>query len=90
MTAMRPARPNPTRAFSRGCARARRRRRRAQMLHIGDDPLTDVVGATRAGMQAVWLNRDAREWPATRWNADRAPSRRSRKLCSTNDDAAHG
>ena len=35
----------------------------AQVLHIGDDPLTDVVGATRAGMQAVWLNRDAREWP---------------------------
>lgn len=34
-----------------------------QVLHIGDDPLADVVGATRAGMQAVWLNRDAREWP---------------------------
>ena len=36
----------------------------AQVLHIGDDPLADVVGATRAGMQAVWLNRDARDWPA--------------------------
>jgi HAD superfamily hydrolase (TIGR01509 family) len=35
----------------------------AQVLHVGDDPLADVVGATRAGMQAVWLNRDAREWP---------------------------
>ncbi len=35
----------------------------AQVLHIGDDPLTDVVGAAQAGMQAVWLNRDAREWP---------------------------
>jgi putative hydrolase of the HAD superfamily len=34
-----------------------------QVLHIGDDPLADVVGATRAGMQSVWLNRDAREWP---------------------------
>jgi len=34
-----------------------------QVLHIGDDPLADVVGATQAGMQAVWLNRDAREWP---------------------------
>jgi len=34
-----------------------------QVLHIGDDPLADVVGATRAGMQAVWLNRDARPWP---------------------------
>jgi HAD superfamily hydrolase (TIGR01509 family) len=35
----------------------------ARVLHIGDDPMTDVVGATRAGMQAVWLNRYAREWP---------------------------
>jgi HAD superfamily hydrolase (TIGR01509 family) len=34
-----------------------------QVLHIGDDPLADVVGATQAGMQAVWINRDAREWP---------------------------
>jgi putative hydrolase of the HAD superfamily len=34
-----------------------------QVLHIGDDPLADVVGATQAGMQAVWLNRDGREWP---------------------------
>jgi len=33
------------------------------VLHIGDDPLADVVGATQAGMQAVWINRDAREWP---------------------------
>jgi putative hydrolase of the HAD superfamily len=34
-----------------------------RIVHIGDDPLADVVGATRAGMQAVWLNRDGREWP---------------------------
>lgn len=34
-----------------------------QVVHIGDDPLADVVGATQAGMQAVWLNREAREWP---------------------------
>jgi putative hydrolase of the HAD superfamily len=34
-----------------------------QVMHIGDDPLADVVGAAQAGMQAVWLNRDAREWP---------------------------
>jgi FMN hydrolase / 5-amino-6-(5-phospho-D-ribitylamino)uracil phosphatase len=36
----------------------------AQILHIGDDPHADVHGATAAGMQAVWLNRDARPWPA--------------------------
>jgi FMN hydrolase / 5-amino-6-(5-phospho-D-ribitylamino)uracil phosphatase len=35
----------------------------ARVLHIGDDPLADVVGATQAGMQAAWLNRSAREWP---------------------------
>jgi putative hydrolase of the HAD superfamily len=35
----------------------------SQVLHIGDDPLADVVGATRAGMRAVWLNRDAKRWP---------------------------
>jgi FMN hydrolase / 5-amino-6-(5-phospho-D-ribitylamino)uracil phosphatase len=35
-----------------------------EVLHIGDDPLADVIGATRAGMQAVWLNRGARCWPS--------------------------
>jgi HAD superfamily hydrolase (TIGR01549 family) len=35
----------------------------AEVLHIGDDPLADVIGARQAGMQAVWLNRNAREWP---------------------------
>jgi FMN hydrolase / 5-amino-6-(5-phospho-D-ribitylamino)uracil phosphatase len=37
--------------------------RAEQVLHIGDDPHTDVYGAARAGLQAVWLNRDARHWP---------------------------
>jgi FMN hydrolase / 5-amino-6-(5-phospho-D-ribitylamino)uracil phosphatase len=36
----------------------------AQVRHIGDDPHADVHGATAAGIQAVWLNRDARPWPA--------------------------
>jgi putative hydrolase of the HAD superfamily len=35
----------------------------AQVLHIGDDPLLDVLGATQSGMQAIWLNRDSRAWP---------------------------
>ena len=34
-----------------------------QVLHIGDDPHLDVMGAARAGMQAAWLNRDAKSWP---------------------------
>ena len=36
----------------------------AQVLHIGDDPHLDVVGATQAGLQAAWLNRGAKPWPA--------------------------
>jgi HAD superfamily hydrolase (TIGR01549 family) len=35
-----------------------------QVLHIGDDPHADIVGATQAGLQAVWINRDAKLWPA--------------------------
>src|ERR1700729_2165444 len=35
-----------------------------QVLHIGDDPHLDVIGATNAGMQAAWLNRGAKSWPA--------------------------
>jgi 2-haloalkanoic acid dehalogenase type II len=35
-----------------------------QVLHVGDDPHADVHGASAAGMQAVWLNRDSRRWPA--------------------------
>jgi len=30
----------------------------AQVLHIGDDPLLDVGGALRAGLQAAWVRRD--------------------------------
>jgi putative hydrolase of the HAD superfamily len=34
-----------------------------QVLHVGDDAHLDVVGAALAGMPAVWLNRDNRDWP---------------------------
>lgn len=34
-----------------------------EVLHVGDDAALDVVGARRCGMQAVWVNRDARPWP---------------------------
>jgi putative hydrolase of the HAD superfamily len=37
--------------------------RAEEILHVGDDPITDVVGARQAGMQTAWLNRDARNWP---------------------------
>ncbi|MDX1604652.1 MAG: HAD-IA family hydrolase [Candidatus Competibacterales bacterium] len=35
----------------------------AQLLHIGDDPELDVIGAARAGLPTVWLNRGGRRWP---------------------------
>lgn len=50
------------RIFTRLLAQARVEAR--QVLHIGDDPHLDVMGASQAGMQAAWLNRDAKSWPA--------------------------
>jgi HAD superfamily hydrolase (TIGR01549 family) len=34
-----------------------------RVWHVGDDPDLDVVGAHRAGLKAVWLNREGRDWP---------------------------
>jgi HAD superfamily hydrolase (TIGR01509 family) len=33
------------------------------VLHLGDDPNTDVMGAMSAGMQAVWVNTQRLHWP---------------------------
>jgi HAD superfamily hydrolase (TIGR01549 family) len=33
-----------------------------EVLHIGDDPHLDVLAAERAGLQAVWVNREAKSW----------------------------
>ena len=33
-----------------------------QVLHVGDDPLLDVLGGLDAGMQTAWVNRAAHEW----------------------------
>lgn len=35
----------------------------AEIAHVGDDPVMDVLGALEAGMFAVWLNRDGKAWP---------------------------
>lgn len=32
------------------------------VLHVGDDPLTDVVGASQAGLRSAWLNRNGAQW----------------------------
>jgi len=34
------------------------------MLHVGDAPGHDVLGAHRAGVRAVWVNRVGGDWPA--------------------------
>lgn len=34
-----------------------------EVLHVGDDAVTDVLGACEAGMQAVWINRERAAWP---------------------------
>lgn len=34
-----------------------------EVLHIGDDPLLDVVGAQRAGLRSCWINRRDERWP---------------------------
>jgi putative hydrolase of the HAD superfamily len=34
-----------------------------QVAHVGDDPEADVIGARRAGVTPVWLNRPRVPWP---------------------------
>ncbi|MGQ7844072.1 HAD family hydrolase [Granulosicoccus sp. 3-233] len=33
------------------------------LLHVGDNPLTDVFGARNAGAQTLWFNQYNEEWP---------------------------
>lgn len=47
--------------FEAACHRAGAQPHR--MLHVGDEPESDVIGAARYGMTAVWLNREGRLWP---------------------------
>ncbi len=34
----------------------------SQVLHVGDDPHTDVAGAHAAGLHTVWINRNEATW----------------------------
>lgn len=36
---------------------------RHQVLHVGDDVETDVLGARRAGLRSAWVNRRGESWP---------------------------
>ena len=35
----------------------------AQILHVGDDPAMDMVGAREAGLRTAWINRAGAPWP---------------------------
>lgn len=35
----------------------------SDIVHVGDEPTTDILGAQRAGIRAVWVNRSGIEWP---------------------------
>lgn len=35
----------------------------AQILHVGDDPELDVIGARAAGLRTAWINRAGLPWP---------------------------
>ena len=36
----------------------------ARAVHVGDDPITDVRGASEAGMRTVWFNPARAPWPS--------------------------
>ena len=35
----------------------------ARVLHVGDHPEQDALGARRAGLRCAWINRDGEPWP---------------------------
>jgi putative hydrolase of the HAD superfamily len=35
----------------------------ARVLHVGDHPEQDALGAQRAGLRCAWINRDGARWP---------------------------
>ncbi|MCX7815441.1 MAG: HAD-IA family hydrolase [Tepidimonas ignava] len=53
------AKPHPG-IYHQAVARARAQAH--EVMHVGDDPVLDVVAARRAGLGAAWLNRHGRSW----------------------------
>lgn len=43
-----------------------------EVAYVGDDPIMDVVGARRAGMRPIWINRAGIAWPEELEPADHA------------------
>ncbi|WP_440223871.1 HAD family hydrolase [Dokdonella sp. MW10] len=52
----------------------------AHVLHVGDDPVTDVAGARAAGMRTAWINR-----VGATWQGDDAPDLEVRDLAELAD-----
>ncbi|OOZ37662.1 HAD family hydrolase [Solemya velesiana gill symbiont] len=53
------AKPDP-RMFELACQRSGVSTR--EMVHVGDEPTTDIEGAQSAGITAIWMNRGGIEW----------------------------
>jgi 2-haloalkanoic acid dehalogenase type II len=53
------AKPNG-RIFTLACTKLNLHPR--EVLHVGDDPALDVIGAHQAGLQTVWINRTDATW----------------------------
>jgi len=34
-----------------------------EMIHVGDDPVSDIFGAHIAGIRSIWINREQQPWP---------------------------
>ena len=35
-----------------------------KIFHVGDNPETDIVGASNAGIRTVWMNSAKKVWPS--------------------------
>ncbi|WOJ97862.1 HAD-IA family hydrolase [Congregibacter brevis] len=44
-----------------------------EILHVGDNPDHDILGALRVGMHTIWLNADKSPWPASEAEEHLAP-----------------
>jgi putative hydrolase of the HAD superfamily len=44
-----------------------------EVLHVGDDPALDVLGAHKAGLYSAWLNRTTTQWSSLPESAAGAP-----------------
>lgn len=53
------AKPDP-RVFKAACEHLGLESR--SVLHIGDHPIQDILGAARIGMRTVWINRTGADW----------------------------